>query len=202
MRLVVVPPVTDPTLTVAVGTGERLLDLGRRFALRAADPVVLRATGAELDVPGSGAAERCLLALAAADALAGPASAAVWPQAVAAAIRVLSATDPGLSASIDDIELRTGNTECGADAALAAARCTLFDPELSAVPAVRDVYVVLDSDQQLPAALRLLGRLIQRPRPPAADHGRRPVRCRAAGSPGPGCLRCPVSGWTPGRGRG
>jgi hypothetical protein len=159
MRLVVVPPVTDPTLTVTVGTGERLLDLSRRFGLRAADPVVLRATGAALDVPGTGAAERCLLAMAAADALAGPASAAVWPQAVAAAIRVLSATDPGLSASIDDIELRTGSTECGADATLAATRCTLFDPELSAVPAARDVHVVLDSDQQLPAALRLLGRL-------------------------------------------
>ena len=202
MRLVVVPPVTDPTLTVAVGTGERLLDLGRRFGLRAADPVVLRATGAELDVPGSGAAERCLLALAAADALAGPASAAVWPRAVAAAIRVLSATDPGLSASIDDIELRTGSTECGADAALAAARCTLFDPELSAVPAVRDVYVVLDSDQQLPAALRLLGRLDPAASPAGGRSRSAAGSSPRSGKPWAGCLRCPVPGWTPGRGRG
>lgn len=162
MRLVVVPPVADPTVTVAVGAGERLLDLNRRFGLRAADPAVLRATAAALDTPGTtggpGAAH-CLLARAAADVFAESADRATRLRALGASIRAVSALDPGISASIDDIELRTGSTQCGADAALAADRCTLFDPELSAVSAAREVYVVLDSDQQLPATLRLLGRL-------------------------------------------
>jgi hypothetical protein len=162
MRLVVVPPVTDPTVTVVVGAGERLLDLNRRFGLRAADPAVLRVTAADLDAQdntGSPGAAHCLLAMAAADVFAGPADRATRLRALGASIRAISARDPGISASIDDIELRTGSTQRGADTALAADRCTLFDPELSAVRAAGEVYVVLDSDQQLPATLRLLGRL-------------------------------------------
>ncbi len=159
MRLVVVPPVADPTVTVVTGEDEWLLDLNRRFALRAADPAVLRVTGAALDTPGGLDAGHCLLARAAADVFAGPADRATRLRALGASIRAISALDPGISVSIDDIELRTGSTQRGADAALAADRCTLFDPELSAAPTAGDVHVVLDSDQQLPAALRLLGRL-------------------------------------------
>jgi hypothetical protein len=161
MRLVVVPPVTDPTVTVVAGEGERLLDLNRRFSMRAADPGVLRVTAAALDTPGGLDAGHCLLARAAADVFAGPADPATRLRALGASIRAISALDPGISAAIDDIELRTGSTQCGADVALAADRCTLFDPELSAVPAAGEVHVVLDSDQQLPAALRLLGQLRQ-----------------------------------------
>jgi hypothetical protein len=162
MRVVVVPPVTDPTVTVAVGAGERLLDLNRRFGLRAADPAVLTATAAALDTTataGGPGAARCLLARAAADVLAQPADRLTWLRALGASIRAVSAPDPGLSAAIDDIELRAGSTERSADVALAARRCTLFDPELSAVPGTAEVHVVLDSDQQLPAVLRLLGQL-------------------------------------------
>lgn len=169
MRHVVVPPLSDPTVTVAVGPGERLLDLNRRFAARAADPARLRALADTLDVPaagngpggpgGMGAAERCLLARAAANALTEPADHIVRLRALGAAIRVLSANDAGLTATIDDIELRSGDTQSSSDVALAASRCTLFDPELSQVPADGEVYVVVDTDRQLPAALRLIGLL-------------------------------------------
>ncbi len=166
MRLVVVPPVTDPTLTVTAGADERLLDLNRRFAMRAADPAVLRASAAALDAAGNAGgpgAASCLLASAAADAFAEPAGPATRLRALGAAIRAISALDPGVSAAIDDIELRAGSTQSSADAALAAGRCTLFDPELSLVPATGEVHVVLDSDQQLPAALRLIARLSSAP---------------------------------------
>ena len=162
MRVVVVPPITDPTVTVAVGPGESLLDLNQRFGLRTADPAVLAATAAALDTTataGGPGAAHCLLARAAADVFVQPADRVTWLRALGASIRAISALDPGVSAAIDDIELRAGSTERSADAALAASRCTLFDPELAAVPGTAEVYVVLDSDQQLPAALRLLGRL-------------------------------------------
>ena len=169
MRLVVVPPVTDPTLTVMAGPDERLLDLNRRFAVRAANPAVLRATAAALDTAGNAGrpeASGCLLASAAADAFAEPASPATRLRALGAAIRAVSALDAGVSAAIDDIELRAGSTQSGADAVLAAGRSTLFDPELSLVPATGEVHVVLDSDQQLPAALRLIARLRSDPASP------------------------------------
>jgi hypothetical protein len=185
MRLVVVPPVSDPTLTWVARPGERLLDLNQRFASRAADPAVLTATATALDVPGpvtgaetsaAGAltgSMRCLLARAAADALTGPAGPATRLQALAAAIRVISAGDRGLAAAIDDVELRAGSTQSSGDVALAAARCTLFDPELSSVPATAALQVVIDTDQQLPAALRLLGWL--RAGQPRRDPGSSPT---------------------------
>jgi hypothetical protein len=166
VRLVAVPPVTDPTLTVTVGADERLLDLNRRFAMRAADPAVLRASAAVLDTVGNAGglgAAGCLLASAAADAFSEPADPATRLRALGAGIRAISALDPGVSAAIDDIELRAGSTQSGADAVHAADLCTLFDPELSLVPATEEVHVVLDSDQQLPAALRLIARLSSAP---------------------------------------
>ncbi|MEV7978476.1 hypothetical protein [Streptomyces sp. NPDC086519] len=160
MRIIVVPPPGDPTITVTVCPGEQLLDLNRLFARRVAEPSVLYANAAVLDAPGrSETAGICLLARAAADALAAASDPATRLRALSAAIRVISARDPGLTASIDDIELRTGSTSSSADAARAATRCTLFDPELSAVPTGAKVELVVDSDQQLPTALRLLRRL-------------------------------------------
>ncbi len=64
MRLVVVPPVTDPTLTVTTDADERLLDLNRRFAMRAADPAGLRASAAAFDTTGNAG---------------GPGAAGCWP---------------------------------------------------------------------------------------------------------------------------
>jgi hypothetical protein len=151
---------------VTTGAGERLLDLNRRFAVRAADPAVLRATSAALDTagnPGGSDAANCLLASAAVDTFAEPAGPATRLRALGAAIQAVSALDAGVSAAIDDIELRDGSTQSSADALLAAGRCTLFDPELSLVPATGEVHVVLDSDQQLPATLRLFARLSSDP---------------------------------------
>lgn len=200
MTLIVVPPLIDPTLQLTVGPGERLLDLNERFARRMADPHLLSRLAEDLDVPGvprprpdasSAAAgppegslrpvERCLLALAAADVLAGPTDPDTWLRALGAAIRAVSAADPGLTASVDDITLREGSTHSSAAVVRAARSCRLFDPELVdpelvdpelagpelAGPELADqpgrvagpVEVVVDVDQQLPAAVRLAVRL-------------------------------------------
>ena len=176
MTVVVVPPLADPTLRTVVGPGERLLDLNQQFARRLADPQFLigfagaEASGADPE-PGR------LLVLAAADALAATATATATTAAVTttvardpmtrlralgAAIRAVSLDDPGLTASVDDIELREGTTQSSAAVAVAAARVRLFDPELEAARPVFErgerVELVVDTDQQLPAAFALVPR--------------------------------------------
>ncbi|HEY6795816.1 MAG TPA: hypothetical protein VI248_14145 [Kineosporiaceae bacterium] len=168
MTLIVVPPLGDPTAHVVVDAGERLVDLNQRFARRAGNPQTLRALAARLDRPGPSAggplpdAQRCLLALAAADALSGPVPTITRLRALGAAIRALSDDDAGLTAALDDITLRSGSTQSSGQTMLAAARSTLFDPELSdpelARPGAGPVEIVVDTDQQLPAAFRLVSR--------------------------------------------
>jgi hypothetical protein len=179
MTLVVVPPLGDPTTDLVAGPGEQVLDLNQCFARRAGDPAALRALAARLDSPGAGAgsrsaAQQCLLALAAADVLSrpGPLTPGLltpWLRALGAALRAVSAGDPGLTATLDDITLRAGSTQSSRDTALAAARSTLFAAELEhpELAGAGVVEIVVDADQQLPAAFQLVARLSQRDQVPA-----------------------------------
>lgn len=163
MTVTVTLPLTDPTCDPLPRHGERVLDAGRRFWDRVGSADLLLARAAELDVPepDPDRADDCLLALAAADALADPhSSAGVRLRALGAAARLACAGDAGLIVSVDDVELRSGSTQSSADTLRAAKESTLFAPEtdwlvreLAGESAAR---VVLDTDQQLPAALALL----------------------------------------------
>lgn len=203
MTYVVVPPLVDHTLEVAVEPGEQLIDLNQQLIDRLSGVDALRRLTERLDIRdlhrSRAAGRNCLLAHAALDALgavesgAEPAGTMTALRAAAAAVRVSSTDDPGLTACIDDIRLREGTTGSSADVLRAAARCTLFDPEFAqlltrldlaqhertiGVPLPRaaglpptaarparqqlrsqQVELVVDVDQQLPAALRLVREL-------------------------------------------
>ena len=163
-RLVVLPPLDDPTLRPALAAGEELLDAAGAFLGRLADPAELAREAAELDRPGGrGAADRAQRALflrACVDAL----GEAGWPdptalRAVGMALRLRSAGDPEITAALDDLWLRHGSTQCGADVLRAAAGSRLFAPEVAAaaraVAAAGTAEVVVDSDRQLPFAFAL-----------------------------------------------
>ncbi|RKN43992.1 hypothetical protein [Streptomyces hoynatensis] len=163
-RLVVLPPLGDPTLAPALAAGEELLDAAGAFVGRLADPAGLAGEAARLDRPGGpaaqGRAERALFLRACADALAEaelPDPTAL--RAVGMALRLRSAGDPEITAALDDLWLRHGSTQRGADVLRAAAGSALFAPEVAAaaraVAAAGAAEVVVDSDRQLPFAFAL-----------------------------------------------
>ncbi|MFC5835027.1 hypothetical protein [Nonomuraea insulae] len=144
MDLLVVPPFTDFTTEVVAPPGAELLDLGARIVRRLSDPSRLR------DAPA-------LFGRAAAAILERQAYDDAHLRAIGTALRL--AGDPALRLSIDDLELAEGSTQSSQDVLGAAARCELFQPEIElALEAAegRRARVVVDAEQQLPAAFALV----------------------------------------------
>lgn len=150
MRTVVVPPLFDLTLRPVVEAGDRLVDLNTHFVERLTAPEEVRALASR--VP----AEEALFVSAAASVLRRPPSFG-WLRAAGLALRCAAAGDPGLRLAGDDVELVGGSTESSAEV-LAAARATrLFDREAELAAAIgEEIHLVVETDQQLPAAVRIV----------------------------------------------
>ncbi|MDT0343611.1 hypothetical protein [Streptomyces litchfieldiae] len=160
--VLLIPPALDPTQSFEAPPGHRAVDLNLAFWRRLCAPTAVRALGAELDVPEGGDGIRCLLALAAADALGEPAWSAAHLLGLAAAARVRGGDDPALTVVVDDIHLTAGSTQSSADVARAAVGSRLMLPEiergaalLTTEPGAR---VLLHADQQLPAVFGMVSR--------------------------------------------
>ncbi|MET9819406.1 hypothetical protein [Streptomyces sp. NPDC006355] len=167
-ELTILPPLSDFTTTTETPPGTEVLDLGEAWVRRLTDPGLLTRIAARLDTVDADR-DRALHALFAAAAAAvlrrpGP---EVHDQArlraVGMALRLAGREDPGLTLSLDDLELRDGSTESVAAVVRAAARTTLFEPEtrlaLDHAGERRPVRIVVDTDQQLPAAVSLVAAL-------------------------------------------
>ncbi|MFB4280118.1 hypothetical protein ACBJ59_32840 [Nonomuraea sp. MTCD27] len=153
MELLVIPPFTDFTTEVVPPAGVEVVDLGARLVERLAEPARLRAAAEGLpDGPLT-----ALFGRAAAAILEREAYDDAHLRAVGTALRL--AGDPAVRLSIDDLELAEGSTQSSRDVLGAAARCRLFRPEVEiALEAARGrrVHVVVDGEQQLPAAFALV----------------------------------------------
>ncbi|RCV61853.1 hypothetical protein [Marinitenerispora sediminis] len=159
MTLTVIPPLTDPTLEWAPPGSGPLLDLNAAFFDRLADPGRLRAA-AECDDTADADSDRSLRVVfgrAAAAVLDRPARDDARLRAIGYALRAAGAADPAIELSLDDLRLRGGTTQSSADVVAAATATGLFGPEVerlraAAGPGTR-VAVLVDTDQQLPAAV-------------------------------------------------
>ncbi|MFG1703342.1 hypothetical protein ACFLIM_09115 [Nonomuraea sp. M3C6] len=153
MELLVVPPLTDFTTEVVAPAGAVVLDLNEHLVERVADPSRLRAAA---ELPPAGPLP----------ALAGRAAAAILERKAfddahlrAAGTALRLAEDPAVRLTIDGLELAEGSTQSSRDVAGAAGRCELFRPEVELAREVaggRRAFVVVDADQQLPAAFALV----------------------------------------------
>ncbi|MBB6470721.1 hypothetical protein [Sphaerisporangium rubeum] len=158
---VVVPPLADVTL-VTQAEGHRVLDPGRRFAAR-----LLAADATATGPHDSG--ELVVRLRAGLAGLADPAG--PLGRLRAAAVLVAAAVhqaDAAVEITLDDLELRDGTTEDSAAALRASLGAAPYDPEVDeavaeAESAGGDVWLVLDRDQQLPAALAMAARLTTPP---------------------------------------
>ncbi|PPK67098.1 hypothetical protein V5P93_003437 [Actinokineospora auranticolor] len=152
MRLVVVPPLIDPTITPVVADDDRLVDLNELFLRRVLAPEALDALARR--VPEADAVF-VRAAAAVLDRAGRPDEATL--RALGLVLRVVSRTDPALRLAGDDVELVEGSTESSAHVVAAAARTRLFDQE-TAVAAGLDgpVHLVVETDQQLPAAVAVV----------------------------------------------
>ncbi|MGW2022457.1 hypothetical protein [Streptomyces decoyicus] len=164
-ELLIVPPLTDFTTSVVAPQGAELLDLGAHFVQRIAEPARLEETAARLDNREADRPQalHALFAAAAAAVLRrhGPGMHhRARLRATGMALRLVSDTDPALALSLDDLELRDGTTESGAAVTAAIAHTKLFTPETELARQCagerRAVRIVVDGDQQLPAAIGLV----------------------------------------------
>jgi len=156
MRLLVIPPLVDPTSEPAVPPEVSIVDANRALLSRLTGAEFLAGLAERLDTPGTSAAH-AVAVRAAMQVLDAPDATGL--RALGAVLRAASLDDPAVRLTVDDLELVTGTTECGRDVEAAAEGATLFAPELSdaaeAVRAAGHAHVVVDGDQQLPAAVRL-----------------------------------------------
>ncbi|MFI5945332.1 hypothetical protein ACIBCB_34530 [Streptomyces uncialis] len=157
----IVPPLTDFTTAVSAASGGELLDLGAHFVRRLADPeqLLARAEGLDTGRGTSADALRALFARAAADALRRGRADRAALRATGMALRLAGDADPALTLAVDDLELRDGTTESAPATDTAARRTRLFGPEVELAlrwAGDRTVRVLVDTDQQLPAALALV----------------------------------------------
>ncbi|GII65105.1 hypothetical protein Skr01_51900 [Sphaerisporangium krabiense] len=183
--VVIVPPLGDVTLSAEWTAGpHRLLDPGRRFIARvlatapalaasegAHDGSGRSAPGAQHDADAGGASgadgdgERVVRLRAGVAVLADPAGPMARLRAAGLLVPAVTETHPGSAVDLvlDDLELRDGTTEDSAAASRASAGPAPYDPELeealAAVSPGDEVWLVLERDQQLPAALALAARL-------------------------------------------
>ncbi|WP_371515852.1 hypothetical protein [Kitasatospora sp. NBC_01300] len=161
----VLPPLFDPSLEPELGPDDELIDVNAHFVARLAGTGAVAALAEDYDLGRRGGADpaedrtRALFARAAAQVTARGGHAAGRLRAMGMALRLAGEADPALRLAADDVELVDGTTECGADVALAAQRTELLGPEArwtrAAAPDGR-VHLVIETDQQLPAAAVLL----------------------------------------------
>ncbi|SEH00695.1 hypothetical protein SAMN05444920_117126 [Nonomuraea solani] len=147
MDLYVVPPFTDFTTEVVPPAGAEVLDLNEHLVQRLADPRRLRSARSRTGLFGRAAA--AILERKAFDE--------AHLRAIGTALRL--AADPAVRLTIDDLELAEGSTQSSRDVLGAADRCELFGPELglaAEAAAGRRAHVVVDAEQQLPAAFALV----------------------------------------------
>lgn len=150
--LLVIPPLSDPTRTVA-DTGLRILDLNANFRNRAADPARL---GAAADTANPLDA---LFLHAATATFARQRRDEATLRAMGVALRSMTAYDDALRMTADDVEIVGGSTESSSDVADAGRRTTLFGPEVALAAdaaACGPIRVLVDTDQQLPAAIAIV----------------------------------------------
>ncbi|GGM73519.1 hypothetical protein GCM10011609_06650 [Lentzea pudingi] len=150
MTPLIIPPLLDHTVDFRDGaTGA--LDLNAHFLSRAAR-----------DFPTGSDPLTALFAAASAQILVRPERGFAHLRALTFAVRAMGAADPALRTAADDVEIVGGTTESSADVRSAAARSTLFAPEvehaLETFPS-GPVAVLVETDQQLPAAVALANRL-------------------------------------------
>lgn len=159
------PSLFDPSLEPELGPDDELIDVNAHFVARLAGTGAVAALAEDYDLGRRGGADpaedrtRALFARAAAQVTARGGHAAGRLRAMGMALRLAGEADPALRLAADDVELVDGTTECGADVALAAQRTELLGPEArwtrAAAPDGR-VHLVIETDQQLPAAAVLL----------------------------------------------
>ncbi|MFI6096375.1 hypothetical protein ACIA8G_12515 [Lentzea sp. NPDC051213] len=151
MRLVVVPPLFDLTLTPVIEADDRLIDLNAHFVHRLTAPDALRQLAER--VP----ADEAVFVHAAAAALGRERAGFGTLRAAGLALRFAAANDPSLRLAGDDVELVDGSTESSTQVVAAAARTRLFDPEIAlAATAGQVIHLVLETDQQLPAVVGIV----------------------------------------------
>ncbi|MFD7368776.1 hypothetical protein ACFV4I_21150 [Nocardiopsis alba] len=160
MSLVVVPPLTDPTLVRPRPEGADLLDLNASFLRRAVTADRLLAL-AEEDDRAEATPDQALGVLFA------RASARILELGTRddARLRALgyglrSGGDDVLTLALDDLEIRGGTTQRLSDVLAAARRTRLWEEEAAELARAAGlgerVEIVVDTDQQLPAAVALL----------------------------------------------
>jgi hypothetical protein len=158
---VIVPPLGDVTVVTEWTAGpHRLFDPGRRFVAR------LLADGATAAAP-AGPAELAVRLRAGAAALADPAGPLARLRAAALLVPAAAHhTGSAVEITLDDLELHDGTTEDAAAALRASRAPAPYDAEVAETLAAiqgdgsgGDIWLVLDRDQQLPAALTIAARL-------------------------------------------
>jgi hypothetical protein len=150
MKTVVIPPLFDLTLTAVKDLEDELLDLNDHFVHR------LTSEQALLDLTDS---DDALFARAAASVVRRGFNDFSTLRAAGVGLRLASKDDPGLRLAGDDVELVDGSTESSSQVLAAAGRTRLFEPELKVFRercAGRNVHLVVETDQQLPAAMLMV----------------------------------------------
>ncbi|MFI9627278.1 hypothetical protein [Streptomyces sp. NPDC052042] len=165
MRQVMLPPLFDPSLEPDLGAGGELLDVNAHFIARLTGAEALGALADAYALGRRGGSDaattraKALFARAAARITARGSHDAGRLRAMGMALRLAGEDDPALRLAADDVELVDGTTESGADVVRAARRTRLLGPETAwacaAAPKGR-VHLVVETDQQLPAAAALM----------------------------------------------
>ncbi|MFE7528114.1 hypothetical protein ACFU7Y_20705 [Kitasatospora sp. NPDC057542] len=161
----VLPPLFDPSLEPDLGPDDELIDVNAYFIARLTGTGALAGLADDYALGRRGGTDpaenraKALFARAAARVTARGGHAAGRLRAMGMALRLAGEADPALRLAADDVELVGGTTECGADVVPAAERTELLGPEArwtrAAAPDGR-VHLVIETDQQLPAAVVLL----------------------------------------------
>lgn len=154
--ITLVPPHGDPSLRLA---GADVLDLNALFLAE-----LLQAARSGTPAPASDDRAAALMRTAGAAALrdetAGPDHRL---RGLGAMLTGLAAPDHGVRLRLDDLELATGSTQCSADVVRAAAAAAPYQAVLARAGTLadrhRDITLVLERDQQAPAAVWLAGEL-------------------------------------------
>ncbi|MGW7364409.1 hypothetical protein ACWGI8_13520 [Streptomyces sp. NPDC054841] len=165
MRQVVMPPLFDLSLEPVLDPGDELLDLNAEFVDRLAGTENLRSPAAAYELGRLGEGDpagrrtKALFARAAVAIMGRGNHDAGRLRAVGMALRLSGESDPALRLAADDVEIVDGTTESGADVVSAAARTGLFGPTTvrarDFAPG-RRVHLLVETDQQLPAAAALM----------------------------------------------
>jgi hypothetical protein len=166
VTVVVIPPQGDVTLVLEPRRGDAVLDLGRALAAEMVDPTALRRRAVDLEARAAGGdpavLERLLLARTAEEVRGRPQTVHRTLRVAGAAYRSLAGDDAPVRMALDDVEPRDGSTEQSSTLRWAAGEeapyTHVLEPALAELEET-EVTIVVDRDQQLPAALWLAARL-------------------------------------------